>query len=272
DVLTTSLGSMLMPCQDSEWEDLIRTGQMTPFGTKILPKEDRKPRRLMLNDASDFEKYLADQAEMAAHRKRNFTPKKERKKPAVQEDPTKINNTNKLLTIPNAEKRMKKKMRKLQKKAFQSQFRTGIPRKNNSIPEEGSQGDDNEESVYTSETKEESIDEDDEWVQDSPGSDYELKPLPRKATTKRPRHPVLDPEFLPSSDEEETESANTGKGRRCRDDGNFKYYKHRLRQWQKQLSKQAEQHRAAEESEDSDVEFDESFRLPGVLWKKLYKY
>lgn len=38
------------------------------------------------------------------------------------------------------------------------------------------------------------------------------------------------------------------------------------------MSKEAEQRRAAEESEDSDVEFDESFRIPGVLWKKLYKY
>lgn len=187
----------------------------------------------MLNDASDFEKYLADQAEMTANRKRNLTPKKERKKPAVQEDPTKINKANQLLPIPSAEKRLKKKMRKLQKKAFQTQFRTGIPRKKSSFPEEGSQGDDSEGSVYTSETKEQSIDvdeddDDDEWVPDSPGSDYDLKPLPRKATAKRPRRPVLDPEFLPSSDEEE-EFPNTAKGRRCRDDGNFKYYKHRLR-------------------------------------------
>ncbi|CAI9589294.1 unnamed protein product, partial [Staurois parvus] len=270
DVLTTSLGSMLMPCQDSEWEDLIRTGQMTPFGTKVIPKEDRKPRRLMLNEASDFEKYLADQAQMAAHRKRKFTPKKEKKKPVVQEDPTKVNKANKHISIPNAEKRLKKKIRKLQKKAFQTQFRTGVLRKKRYIPEGDSQGDDSEGSVCTSAIKEESFDEDDEeWVQDSPGSDYELKPLPRKAITKRLPHPVLDPEFLPSSDEEET---NRGKDRRCRDDGNFKYYKHRLRQWQKQLSKEAEQRITADESEDSDVEFDEGFQIPGVLWKKLYKY
>ncbi|KAM5141600.1 DNA excision repair protein ERCC-6 [Mantella aurantiaca] len=272
DVLTTSLGSMLMPCQDSEWEELIRTGQMTPFGTKIPPKEVHKPRRLMLNESSDFEKYLADQAEMAAQRKRNFTPKKKKMKPAVQEEPTKTHKAKKYVTIPNAEKRLKKNIRKLQKKAYHTQFRTGIPcKKTNSIPERGSQGDDSEGSVYTPEVREESVDEDDdEWVQDSPGSDYELKPLTPKATAKRPRHPAIDPEFLPSSDEEEL--PNLTKSRQCRDDGNFKFYKHRLRQWQKQLAKEAEQRLPAEETEDSDVEFDESFKVPGVLWKKLYKY
>ncbi|XP_018430292.1 PREDICTED: DNA excision repair protein ERCC-6 [Nanorana parkeri] len=272
DVLATSLGSMLMPCQDSEWEDLIRTGQMTPFGTKIPPKEERKPRRLMLNDSSDFEKYLADQAQMAAYRKCSITPKK--KKQVVQEDSTKLHKANENVTIPNAEKRLKKKMRKLQKKAFQTQFSTGIPRKRtNSIPEQGCQEDDDSEgSVHKTEIKEESLDDDDEWVQDSPGSDYELKPLPQKATAKRPRHTVIDTEFLPSSDEEEGELSNSAKGRRCRDDGNFKFYKHRLRHWQKQLAKEAEQLITVEESEDSDVEFDEGFRVPGVLWKKLYKY
>ncbi|XP_072280789.1 DNA excision repair protein ERCC-6 [Pyxicephalus adspersus] len=271
DVLTTSLGSMLMPCQDSEWEDLIRTGQMTPFGTKIPPKEPRKPRRLMLNEASDFEKYLADQAQMAAHRKRSLTPQKKKNKAAVKEDTTKINKSNKKVAIPTAEKRLKNKMRKLQKKALQTQSRTGIThKKKNSFCQE----DDSEGSVYTPDIKEESSNEDDEeWVQDSPGSDYELKPLRRKGISKRPRQPVIDPEFFPSSDEEDEEDmSNLAKNRRCRDDGNLKLFKYRLRQWQKQLANKAKQPSTAEESEDSDVEFDEGFRVPGSLWKKLYKY
>lgn len=217
---------MLMPCQDSEWEELIRTGQMTPFGTTVPPKEERKPRRLMLNESSDFDKYLADQAQMAASRKR--TPKKEKVKPAVQTDPTKVQDANKNVTIANADKRLKKRMRKLQKKAFHNQFRTGIPRKKkNSIPEQYSQGDDSEGSIYAPDIQE-SLDEDDEeWAHDSPVSDYELKPLTRKPTAKRPRHPAVDPEFLPSSDEEEL--SNLGKRRKWKDDGNFKLYKYRIR-------------------------------------------
>ncbi|XP_068111405.1 DNA excision repair protein ERCC-6 [Hyperolius riggenbachi] len=269
DALPTSLGSMLMPCQDSEWDDLIRTGQMTPFGTKIPPKDDHKPRRLMLNEASDFEKYLADQAEMAAQRRSTVTPKKKKKEPEVKKEKTQKQKMN--TTVSFSEKRMKKRMKKLQHKAFQTQFKTAVPRKKLApIPE---QGDGSEGSDYRPEEREQSMDEEDEdWEHKSSGSDYELKPLPKKAPIKRPRHQGMDPEFLPSSDDEEVELSRCTKSRRCRDDGDFNSYKHRLRLWQKQRNKEAEQRLAAEESEESDAEFDEGFRIPGAMWKKLYKY
>ncbi|KAM9324969.1 DNA excision repair protein ERCC-6 [Gastrophryne carolinensis] len=274
DMLPTSLGSMLMPCQDTEWEDLIRTGQMTPFGTKIPPKEEHKPRKLMLNESSDFEKYLADQAQMAAQRKRPFTPKKEKKKLDVQKESEKVKKSNKPQTSLSAEKRLKKKMRNLQKNALKTQFMSGIPRKKiDDLSELGNQGDDSGEAECTPEEREQSMDEDEEeWVQNSSGSDYELKPLPKKRAIKRVRHRGVDPEFLPSSDEDGEDLTSAAKGRRCRDDGNIEVYKHRIRQWHKQHLKEEEQRRAAEESEDSDVEFDEGFCIPGALWKKLYKY
>ncbi|XP_069836925.1 DNA excision repair protein ERCC-6 [Dendropsophus ebraccatus] len=273
DVLPTSLGSMLMPSQDNEWEELIRTGQMTPFGTKIPPKEERKQRKLMLNESSDFEKYLADQAQMAAQRKRPFTPKKDRKKPDPKKDNKAVKPVNKNTAIPSAEKRLKKRMKKLQSKALQTQFRTGIPRKKiDPLSTQGSQGDESEGSVYSPDEREQNMEEDeeDERMHDSPGSDYELKPLQPKRVKKRPRRRGMDPEFLPSSDDEEI--PRLSKGKRCRDDGDAKLYKHRIRQFQKQQAKEAEQRSMVEESEDSDVEFDEGFCIPGSLWKKLYKY
>ncbi|XP_075697952.1 DNA excision repair protein ERCC-6 isoform X2 [Rhinoderma darwinii] len=277
DALPTSLGSMLMPSQDNEWEELIRTGQMTPFGTKIPPKEERKPRKLMLNDTSDFEKYLADQAEMAAQRKRPSTPKKlkkERIKPEAKKDGGDLKSVKKMTSIPSAEKRLKKNMRKLQNKALQTRCRTGIPRKKTDpLSAQGSQGDDSEGSVYSPDERERSMEEEeeDEAVHDSPCSDYELKPLQRKRVTKRPRSQGIDPEFLLKSDEDE-ETPRPSKGRQRRDDGDVGLYRHRIRQYQKQQAKAAEQRAAAEESEESDVEFDEGFCIPGSLWKKLYKY
>lgn len=277
DVLPTSLGSMLMPSQDNEWEELIRTGLMTPFGTKIPPKEERKPRKLMLNETSDFEKYLADQAQMAAQRKRPFTPKKDKrggKKPEPKKDGKASKSVNKNISVPSAEKRLKKQIRKLQNKALQTQFRTGIPRKKiDPLSVQGSQGDDSEGSVYSPDEREQSMEEDeeDEAMLDSPCSDYELKPLQQKSVTKRPRHRGIDPEFLPSSDEDE-ETPRSSKGKLSRDDGNAKLYKQRLRQYYRQQANETEQRIAAEESEDSDVEFDEGFCIPGSLWKKLYKY
>ncbi|XP_063814673.1 DNA excision repair protein ERCC-6 isoform X2 [Pseudophryne corroboree] len=275
DAMPTSLGSMLMPSQESEWEDLIRTGQMTPFGTKIPPKQDRKPRKLMLNDSSDFEKYLNDQAQMAAQRKRKFTPKKAKKKPEVQKEAKDVPNEHQIATVPSAKNKLKKRMRKLQNKAFQNHSRVGVPRKKyDAIAEQDSQAnDDSDGSTYTPEEREQNMEEEDEeCVLDSPGSDYELKPLPRKSLKKRAQHQDLDPEFLPSSDEDDGELPHSAKDKRCRDDGDVKLFKQRLRLWQKQRLKEKHQRILAEESEDSDVEFDEGFHVPGSLWKKLYKY
>ncbi|KAM4034179.1 LOW QUALITY PROTEIN: DNA excision repair protein ERCC-6 [Anomaloglossus baeobatrachus] len=274
DVLPTSLDSMLMPFQDDDWEELIRTGQMTPFGTKISPKEERKPRKLMLNETSDFEKYLADQAQMAAKRKRSFTPKlrqKERMKAEAKKDGRAFKSVNQSAFMPSTEKRLKKKMRKLQSKALQIQLRTGVPSKKiDALSTESSQGH-NEGSVYSPDERETNVDEDDERMHDSPSSDYELSSL-KTRVTKRPQHQGMVSEFLLSSDEDDKETPRLLKCKRCRDDGDAKVYKHRIWQYQKQQANEAQQRSVAEESEDSDVEFDEGFCIPGSIWRKLYKY
>ncbi|XP_071985400.1 DNA excision repair protein ERCC-6 isoform X2 [Engystomops pustulosus] len=270
DVLPSSLGSMLMPSQENEWEELIRTGHMTPFGTKVPPKEERKPRKLMLNDSSDFEKYLSEQAQMAAQRKRPFTSKKGKKggaKPEAKNNERSVKSEHKATSIPSAEKRLKERMKKLQSKARHTPYSTGIPRKKtDDFSTQESRGDDSEGSQYSPDERGESTEEDeeDEPSRDSPGSDYELKPLQRKRVRKRPRHEGMDPEFLPSSGEDE--APRSSKNKRCRDDGDVKIFKHRMRQYHKERAKEPE------ESEDSDVEFDEGFSIPGSLWKKLYKY
>ncbi|KAE8591723.1 hypothetical protein XENTR_v10018547 [Xenopus tropicalis] len=274
DVLPNSLGSMLMPSQDREWEDLIRTGQMTPFGTKIPPKEERRPRKLMLNESSDFEKYLADQAQMAVQRKRPQTPKKVKKKTLLTKSPSLVPSVKKTDTSCT-EKKWQKKMRKLQTKALQIQYRVGVPHaKPNLVPKNKIEnGDESEGSVYSPEKKEESMEEnEEEWVPESQDTEYELKPLIQRTNGKRPRENGMDPGFLPSSEEKEDHLSRSGKGQRCRDDGNAQLYKQRLRQWHKQREKEKEERIATEESEDSDVEFDEGFSIPCSIWKKLYKY
>ncbi|XP_073542195.1 DNA excision repair protein ERCC-6 [Phyllobates terribilis] len=276
DALPTSLGSMLMPVQDNYWEELIRTGQMTPFGTKITPKEEHKPRKLMLNATSDFEKYLADQAQMAVQRKRSFGRKKGQKqsmKAEAKKDGKAFKSVNENVAMPSAEKRLTKRMQKLQSKALQTKFRTGIPcKKRDVLSTESGQKHDSEGSVYSPDEREQSMEEEeeDEIMHDSPSSDYELKPLQRKMVTKRRRHQGMDPDFLPTSDEDDEETPRLLKGKRCRDDGDAKVFKHRIRQYQKQQAKKAPS--VSAESEDSDVEFDEGFCVPGSIWKKLYRY
>uniref|UniRef100_A0A8C8KBK0 DNA excision repair protein ERCC-6 n=1 Tax=Oncorhynchus tshawytscha TaxID=74940 RepID=A0A8C8KBK0_ONCTS len=87
----STLGSMLMPAQETEWEELIRTGHMTPFGTRVPQKEEKKePRKFMLSENSGFDAYLADQAKMAVDRKRP-APLKQKNKTAVGKEGKKTN-------------------------------------------------------------------------------------------------------------------------------------------------------------------------------------
>ena len=45
------------------------------------------------------------------------------------------------------------------------------------------------------------------------------------------------------------------------------------RKWKRQRLREREERRerGEEEEDDSDAEFDEGFKVPGFLWKKLFK-
>ncbi|XP_042712051.2 DNA excision repair protein ERCC-6 isoform X1 [Chrysemys picta bellii] len=285
----SSLGSMLMPVQETEWEELIRTGQMTPFGTKVPQKIEKKPRRLMLNEASDFEKYLADQAKLSSERKRSALKKGAKNKAEAKNiqcaTPTLVikRKSGKTRTLSKTDKRLKKHMKKLQNHALQIQFKIGIP-KEKRLPEvkeklRGEQGDDSEESEYMPDEELFNPEEEEEeaFFHADDNSDYELKTLRggRKHSGKRnlKEEAEEDEDFFPSSEEEEENTVGNRRVKRCRDDGDEDYYKQRLRRWHKQRLKDKEKCRMAEEdSDESDAEFDEGFRVPGFLFRKLFKY
>lgn len=46
-----------------------------------------------------------------------------------------------------------------------------------------------------------------------------------------------------------------------------------VRRWKRQRLREREERRERDEelTDDSDAEFDEGFKVPGFLWKKLYK-
>lgn len=128
----SSLGSMLMPAQETEWAELIRTGQMTPFGTKIPQKPERKARQLRLNEASDFEKYLADQAKLSSER-RKLSRRKGAKKKAQAKNvecvaPAAATKEKSGKALSKTDKRLKKHLRELQKHALQIHSKARIPK------------------------------------------------------------------------------------------------------------------------------------------------
>ncbi|NXP11683.1 ERCC6 protein, partial [Thinocorus orbignyianus] len=279
------LGSMLMPVQETEWDELIRTGQMTPFGTKIPQKPERKPRRLMLNDTSDFEKYLADQDKLLSERKKLALQKGAKKKAQAKNAPcgapASATKEKRGKVLSKTDKRLRKHLRKLQKHALQIQPKADLS-KGKKYPEakkvkrEGD--DDSGESEYVPDEElfdPEAAEEEEEQVSSAENnSDYELRNLPRKRKRLAKRNlkeAADDADFFPSSEEEE-HTLGKCKVKRWRDDGDEDYYKQRLRRWQKERLKDKE-HQAAEElSEESDTEFEEGFKVPGFLFKKLFKY
>ncbi|KAM9477156.1 DNA excision repair protein ERCC-6 isoform 2-T2 [Clarias gariepinus] len=263
-------GSMLMPSQETEWEELIRTGQMTPFGTRIPQKQEKKePRKLMLSENSGFDKYLADQAMMADRRKKPTPKKKGKISRSSSTDMTKNKVSSK------REKKLEKRMRKLQRTALKAHPKAR-PKTEKEFSQTKRKGTDSEGSEYVPSDELMNPDEperDDEFWHDEK-EEYELKPYKKKESkTKKSKKVDESDEYLPSSSEDE-DAERKAKVKRYKDDGDIEFYRKRIRNWKRQRLQEKERKRQAgeDESEESDAEFDEGFKVPGFLWKKLFKY
>ncbi|XP_068597431.1 DNA excision repair protein ERCC-6 [Brachionichthys hirsutus] len=278
----STLGSMLMPSQETEWEELIRTGHMTPFGTRIPQKEVKKePRKVMLAENSAFDEYLADQAKLATERKRGPLLKKKR---SAGVSPDGGGETNRI-TSSSKDTKIRKRMHKLQMTALKAhpkarpkaEPRPPKPRRKHNEEEEV----DSEGSEYL--PSDEGIDPDqeerrgmEEGFGEEGEEEYELKSYQRKTEGKRrnkvkPKEESEDDYCPDSSDEDEDEKRRDKKGK---DDGDVECYKQRIRRWKRQRLREREERRERGEelTDDSDEEFDEGFKVPGFLWKKLFKY
>ncbi|XP_054655430.1 DNA excision repair protein ERCC-6 [Dunckerocampus dactyliophorus] len=279
----STLGSMLMPSQETEWEELIRTGHMTPFGTRIPQKEEvkKEPRKLMLAENSAFDQYLADQAKLATERKRTpLLKKKKRSGLCPNRDETR-----RTASSPK-DKKMRKRMRKLQITALKahpkarpkSEPQAPKPKRKPQI--EGEEVD-SEGSEYL--PSDEGFDPDQEerdameegYGNDDDDDEYELKPYKRKNDAKGRRgskKQQSEEEYSPESSDEVEDVRR--KEKKFKDDGDVEYYRQRIRRWKRQRLREREERRERGEelTDDSDAEFDEGFKVPGFLWKKLFKY
>ncbi|XP_059215444.1 DNA excision repair protein ERCC-6 isoform X2 [Centropristis striata] len=278
----STLGSMLMPAQETEWEELIRKGHMTPFGTRIPQKEEKKePRKVMLAENSAFDLYLADQAKMATERRKGPLPKKKQKSGSGR-SPQKPNR----IVSPSKDKKIKKRMRKLQITALKAHPKARpkaepqLPKAKRKHRAEG-EDTDSEGSEYL--PSDEGIDpeqEEREAMEEGFGEDdeeeYQMRPYKKKSEgkgrKKGKKKEDSEEEYSPESSDEEEDTK--GKDRKNKDDGDMEYYRQRIRRWKRQRLREREEkrERGDELTDDSDEEFDEGFKVPGFLWKKLYKY
>ncbi|XP_020498616.2 DNA excision repair protein ERCC-6 [Labrus bergylta] len=285
----STLGSMLMPVQETEWEELIRKGHMTPFGTRIPQKEVKKePRKVMLAENSAFDQYLTDQAKMATERKKVPVLKKRRKSSGLSPDGDHRGKTKTTTGVSSSkDKKMRKRIQKLQITALKAhpkarpKVEPQLPKPKRKRRIEGEETD-SEGSEYL--PSDEYIDPDreerdamEEGFGEDDEEEYELKPYKRK-TERKGRKKVKkkeesEEEYCPES-EEEKEDGKSKNNKKCKDDGDVEYYRQRIRRWRRQrlIDRESKRERGEELSDDSDEEFDEGFKVPGFLWKKLFKY
>ncbi|XP_071010982.1 DNA excision repair protein ERCC-6 isoform X2 [Oncorhynchus clarkii lewisi] len=283
----STLGSMLMPAQETEWEELIRTGHMTPFGTRVPQKEEKKePRKFMLSENSGFDAYLADQAKMAVDRKRP-APLKQKKKTAVGKEGKKTKEA--ALPSYSVDKKLQKRMRKLQRTALKAHSKapakrvTSIPKPRTKLQAGGDEMDSEGSEYLPSDElmdpeREEWEDRDEGWGEEDEVDYYELKPYRKKSEEKgggkKGKRRERDEEYYPDSSEEDKGTGKKGKEKMKKDDGDVEFYKQRIRRWRRLRLREREEkrERGEEESDQSDAEFDEGFKVPGFLWNKLFKY
>lgn len=230
-----------MPAQETEWEELIRTGHMTPFGTRIPQKEVKKePRKVMLAENSAFDQYLADQAKLATERKKVPLVKKKMRS-GLSPDGEAKGKSSKTVLSPK-DKKLRKRMRKLQITALKAHPKARPkaepqPPKSKKRRHTEGQESDSEGSEYL--PSDEGIDPDQEqreameegFGEDYNDDEYELKPY-KKQTPGRGRKKVKkkddsEEEYHPESSEEEEEGK--GKEKRFKDDGDVEYYRQRIR-------------------------------------------
>ncbi|PWA25883.1 hypothetical protein CCH79_00001604, partial [Gambusia affinis] len=281
----STLGSMLMPAQETEWEELIRKGHMTPFGTRIPQKEVKKePRKLMLAENSAFDEYLADQAKLATERRKVPLLKKKKSSALHLYERTKTGKT----VSSSKDKKLKKRMRKLQINALKTHPKARpkaepkLPKPRRKRHTEGEQTD-SEGSEYLPSDEGLNLDQEEreameEGFGDSNEDDeYELKQYKKKTVAtgrKKMKKNDSEDEYSPESSDDDDDDNNRGRSKKYKDDGDVDYYRQRIRKWKRQRIREREEkrERGEELTDDSDAEFDEGFKVPGFLWKKLYKY
>ncbi|KAM6916133.1 DNA excision repair protein ERCC-6 isoform 2-T2 [Xenentodon cancila] len=281
----STLGSMLMPAQETEWEELIRKGHMTPFGTQILQKEVKKePRKLMLAENSAFDQYLADQAKIATERKRGLLQYKKRS--SARRPNEEASSKTKKTLLSSKDSKLKKRLRKLQITAMKAHPKAR-PKTEPKLPKpkrkchteeeetnsEGSEYLPSDEGIDFDQEEREAVEEG--FGEEYDDGEYELKPYKKKPERRgrvKVKKEESDEEYSPESSDEEDDDGS--KAKKNKDDGDVEYYRQRIRRWKRQRLREREQKRERDEelTDDSDVEFDEGFKVPGFLWKKLYKY
>ncbi|GAB1600830.1 SWI/SNF-related matrix-associated actin-dependent regulator of chromatin subfamily A member 5-like isoform X1 [Argonauta hians] len=272
---------------ETEQEKLIRTGEMTPFGSVTKDSNDKKPKGISLtseNDMSPFEKFLIE-------KEKTKTPPKRIKSSTATlvtlKEHDSIMQNSRFAPASSSAKKKKTNWYDERKKQFRSDpsplkshksTSEPSPSTSRSSPIELDDSDGDFPTVKDCRERRGYNDSDDDWY---PEDEVSVRTTPRKKMRLAKANKIRSAQLSCSEDEDDDDDgkcrlAKTVSTKRAKDDGNLAFYKKRLKQYYarktfEKINGTAEESESDEESY-SDAEFDGGLKVPKKIWKRLYKY
>ncbi|XP_005098039.1 DNA excision repair protein ERCC-6 [Aplysia californica] len=299
------------PQKESERERMIRTGEMTPFGTMVKTKPSTAAAPGKAVRLSEFEKLMGARESTAMKAKKDFSKYLKKKsgqaqKPQAQKEDDGGDKSSEPRAGPSNKSKRNRfderdwrvydketdytqpKFRKRVTRKIQHSFSGDIRLSDEEDFDRDEDAFEDDEDVYEpskQELREESSDDfnDDDASEDELGKaglgvDGKRK-RSRKKALKKPR-PL--PKYRENSDDDEPVRTKVKRDlsiRREKDDADPETYNDRLIKQQKLDKKEEKLHANAkkqgdkeDEEEEDDGEFDGGLRVPPKLWRKLFKY
>ncbi|GIY56968.1 DNA excision repair protein ERCC-6 [Caerostris darwini] len=283
--------------KETEEERLIRTGEMTPFGTVNSNQTTSKPKpsiTIPKDSMTDFDKFLLTEAENHAIKKlsKNISrPKFSIKKPATTTtEVIKSNVSSDFPALTDIKAISSRKNKSLSKIKLGSKHAKGFSKtsnmnrnlvknyKSDSEISEFEADDDNKLDIVDDINNYSS---DDVYIpgKDSEDDEYDSSLKKRRKFKKRKRdrsRSSVSVENLSGSDSCSIKLPKK-KFKKLVDDGNQQSFEKRIKafersEWAKKQLKMVENENGEVESEEDVTEFEEGYKIPNRIWNKLYKY
>ncbi|CAL1284945.1 unnamed protein product [Larinioides sclopetarius] len=279
--------------KETEEEKMIRTGEMTPFGTVITnqAKDISTPRKITIptDGMTDFDKFLLNEAEnhMTKASSKTFRRSKPSSLKSVNKVVIKSEESSDFKGFTDLKAISSKKNKTLSKIKLGSKFAKGFTKtsnpsrylvKNYRSDSELSDIEDDDKLEIKDDANNYSSDDvyipDEKELDDEDAESSGKTPKKRKPQQHSKKARQISADSL--SDSEDEDNTPKKKLKKLVDDGNQESYIKRIKaleksEWAKKQMKLVEND--GEDSDEEDVtEFNEGYKIPNRIWNKLYKY
>ncbi|CAG5128960.1 unnamed protein product [Candidula unifasciata] len=278
------------PKKETERERMIRTGEMTPFGTLVkVNTQQSSSKQIHLSDfeklfvakestqkkvQKDFSKYLKQRTARASNAKKaklDDSHEESSSKSSVKLRKTeKFDEKDKHSSGQEAGHSLPKRKRNA---GSQSQPEQNEMTDGEDFERDAEEIEDEEDEYHPSKDElQDEFSDDEEYADEDNNTHGKKKSTRRRGSLKRKKPRPL-PKYRGNSDEDEplrTKVKRDKSIRQEKDDADAESYQKRL--FRQQKLDQLEEGQDADSDNDPEAEFDGGFQVPRKLWKKLFNY